>query len=107
TISGGTSNNPDLDLYLFDPNGNEVASSEFTTRQEELGYSPTMTGTYTLRVRSFRGSAPYFVDISIGKTGYARPQSATPTTVRLVPAFPPCVTANGSPGGPAGPPPRA
>jgi serine protease AprX len=100
TVSGGTSNNPDLDLYLFDPNGNEVASSEFTTRQEELGYSPTMTGTYTLRVRSFRGSAPYFVDISIGKTGYARPQSATPTTVRLVPAFQPCVTANGSHGAP-------
>jgi serine protease AprX len=100
TVTAGTTSNPDLDLFLFDPNGNQVASSEFTTRQEELGYNPTTTGTYTLRVKSFRGSASYFVDVSIGRTGYARPQAATPTTIRLVPAFEPCGAPNGSHGAP-------
>jgi serine protease AprX len=100
TISGGTAANPDFDLFLLDPNGTEVASSEFTTRQEELGFDPTLTGNYTLRVRSFRGSGPYFVDISIGRTGYARPKAATPSVVRLVPAFESC----GAPNRTHGPP---
>ena len=49
-ITGGTSNSLDFDLYLFDHTGAEVAASEFTTRQEEIGFKPPRTGTYTLRV---------------------------------------------------------
>jgi hypothetical protein len=51
-------------------------------------------------VRSFRGSGPYFVDVSFGRTGYARPKAATPSVIRLVPAFDSCGTANGVHGAP-------
>ena len=65
-IVGGSANSPDFDLYLLNPSGTTVAQSAFTTRQEELGFLPTVTGTYTVRVRSFRGSGGFFVDISAG-----------------------------------------
>jgi serine protease AprX len=95
SINGGSSNNPDFDLFLFDPNGQEVASSEFTTRQEELGYKPLIPGTYTLRVLSFNGSGGYFVDISRAQApSYARPASATPLRVPLVPAYGECTSQN-------------
>ena len=95
SINGNTSSNPDFDLFLFDPNGQEVASSEFTTRQEELGYKPTVPGTYTLRVLSFIGSGGYFVDISRPQSPtYPRPASATPLRVPLVPAYGDCTTPN-------------
>ena len=73
-IVGASSNSTDFDLYLISPSGTTVAQSEFTTRQEELGYTPTVTGTYIVRVRSFRGSGGFFVDISAGLNdpGYAR-----------------------------------
>jgi serine protease AprX len=88
----GSTNNPDFDLHLLNPSGVEVASSEFTTRQEELGFKPTVTGTYTVRVRSFRGSGQFMVDTSAGVNdpGYARPKGATPARVPLVPAFAAC-----------------
>ena len=67
----------------------EVASSEFSTRQEELGYKPPVPGTYTLRVKSFNGSGGYFVDISRPQAPppYPRPGSATPLRIPLVPAY--------------------
>jgi serine protease AprX len=63
-ISGPSATSPDFDLYLFDPGGSRVAASEFSTRQEELGYKPTTVGTYTLRVKSYRGGGDYLLDIS-------------------------------------------
>jgi hypothetical protein len=63
-VAGPTSTTTDFDLYLFDPDGLEVAWSEFITRQEELGYLPSTTGTYILRVKSFAGSGEYYVDVS-------------------------------------------
>jgi serine protease AprX len=63
-IAGATARTPDFDLYLFDPSGSLVASSPFVTRQEELGHKPLVSGTYTLRVKSYRGSGPYILDIS-------------------------------------------
>jgi serine protease AprX len=65
-VDRGSTRNPDFDLYLLDPDGNQVARSEFLTRQEEVGFTPLEPGTYTVRVRSFRGSGPFFVDISAG-----------------------------------------
>jgi serine protease AprX len=63
-VAGAFSTTTDFDLYLLDPNGGQVASSEFLTRQEEVGYLPPTTGTYVLRVKSFAGSGNYYVDVS-------------------------------------------
>ncbi|MFN7963817.1 MAG: S8 family serine peptidase [Thermoanaerobaculia bacterium] len=44
----------DLDLYLYDPNGNLVATgSTFDNAWELIDYQPAMTGNYTLKVRAF------------------------------------------------------
>src|SRR6185312_2534684 len=89
--TSGTVTNPDFDLFLFDPNGNQVASSEFQMRQEDLGYKPTITGTYTLRVLAFRGSGGYFVDISRPPVpAYEVPAAASTMNVSLVPTFTQC-----------------
>jgi hypothetical protein len=91
-LSGSTST-PNFDIYLFDPSGTEVASSEFTTRQEEFGFRPTVPGTYTLRVRSFRGSGGYFVDVSAPRpSGYPRPAAAVNLRVPLSIAYRQCST---------------
>ncbi len=62
-----SSTNPDFDLYLYNPSGTLVAKSEGTTRQETVTYSPTSTGTYKIRVKSYTGSGSYFIDISANK----------------------------------------
>jgi serine protease AprX len=94
-LSAGTSTTTDFDLFLFDPNGNQVASSEFITRQEDLGFKPTLTGTYTLRVKSFSGSGGYFVDVSTPRpSGYPRPQAAALLRVPLTIAYKPCAGPN-------------
>jgi glucose/arabinose dehydrogenase len=51
------------------------------------------------------GRALYYVAINAGQVrvvtpGYARPESATPTTVKLVPAYRACTSGNGSHGAP-------
>ena len=96
SIVGGSASSPDFDLYLISPSGTTVAQSEFITRQEEVGYTPTVTGTYIVRVRSFAGSGGFFVDISAGLNdpGYARSKGATPLRTPLVPAFAQCGSAN-------------
>jgi serine protease AprX len=104
TISGPRSSTLEFELYLLDPSGSVVASSTVhypsANRQQELGFFPTVAGNYTLRVRSFDGSGQYFLDFSVGRTGYARPQGATPNVIRLVPAFDSCGTPNHSHGAP-------
>jgi hypothetical protein len=78
-------------LYLFNPSGTQVASSARNLRQEDLGYKPTIKGTYTLRVSSLSGSGSYFVDISRSKTvSYEHPIGASPLRVPLVPAYGGC-----------------
>jgi serine protease AprX len=65
----------DFDLYLYAPDGTTLLlSSEFTTRQEEVGALPTNAGTYFLRVESFEGSGPYILDISVGTPASPPPQ---------------------------------
>ncbi len=56
--------NPDFDIYLYDPSGKLVASSEGIGRQEQILYLPAVTGTYTLEVYSYYGSGSYTVDVS-------------------------------------------
>ncbi len=54
----------DFDIYLFNPSGSQVASSTGTKRQEQILFQPTVTGTYRLRVYSYRGSGSYWFNIS-------------------------------------------
>lgn len=57
---------PDFDIYLYSPSGALLKSSLGTTRQETITYTPTQTGTYTLKAYSYKGSGSYFFDISVG-----------------------------------------
>lgn len=72
-----SSSSPDFDMMLFNPSGSLIASSLGVTRQETIGVSISTTGTYTLQVKSFTGSGPYFLDISSGST---LPPPPTPDT---------------------------
>ena len=64
-------NRPDFDMELRDPNGNLLANSISTKRQETIGVEPAIAGTYQLRVNSYRGSGPYFFDVSFGEAAVA------------------------------------
>jgi serine protease AprX len=78
SLSAGVATNPDFDLYLYNPSGSLVARSERIERQEDVSFTPTATGTYTLRVASYYGSGPFFVDVSggLGTTVTAAPTAA-------------------------------
>ncbi|AEY65929.1 S8 family serine peptidase [Clostridium sp. BNL1100] len=58
------SSSQDFDVYLYNPSGTEVASSETATRQETISYTPTTAGTYKIKVLSYKGSGSYFFDVS-------------------------------------------
>lgn len=67
----GSSLTRDFDLYLFAPDGTQIASSlGVVTRQETISkdISGTGTGTYKVRVKSFIGSGNYWLDVSAGAT---------------------------------------
>ena len=57
---------PDFDVYLYNPSNSKVAYSEGTTRQETVTFTPTVTGTYTIKVSSYSGSGAYVMDVSAG-----------------------------------------
>ena len=61
---GFLSKRPDFDLYLYNPDGQIVASSEGTERQENISYSPEKIGEYIIRVYSYRGKGDYVLDAS-------------------------------------------
>ena len=84
SLSAGFATSPDFDLYLYNPAGSLVDWSERVERQEDLSYVPPAAGTYTLRVRSYYGSGPYFVDVSAGLGAPTTP--TTPTTVTSSPS---------------------
>ena len=65
-----------LDLGALDPTGAEVAAARrvpgttdpntgtsISGRHEDLGFVPTLTGTYKLRVRSAAGAASFLLDV--------------------------------------------
>ena len=56
----------DFDIFLYNPSGTQVASSEGATRQETIKYTPTTAGTYKIRILSYRGSGSYSIDVSSG-----------------------------------------
>jgi serine protease AprX len=59
-----SSSNPDFDLYLYNPSGTQVASATGSTREDYIGYTPTVTGNYKIYVKSYAGSGSYFFDLS-------------------------------------------
>lgn len=60
----------DFDVYLYDPNGTKVAYGEGTTRQETVTFTPTVTGTYQVKVSSYSGSGGYIIDVSAGASSF-------------------------------------
>jgi serine protease AprX len=56
----------DFDLFLYDPDGNLVATSDGEERQETTMVRPAKTGTYVLRVVSYAGAGRYWLDASEG-----------------------------------------
>ena len=83
-VAAAATYSPDFDLYLYSPSGSLVAWAEQVTRQENVTFKPTATGTYTLRVASYSGSGAYVVDAS-GGFGSAAPAPA-PVTVTASPS---------------------
>ncbi|MDF2520145.1 MAG: aprX2 [Clostridia bacterium] len=61
-----SSTNPDFDIYLFNPSGTQVASGTSTMRQETINFTPTATGTYTVKIKSYTGTGSYYFDLSTG-----------------------------------------
>lgn len=56
----------DLDFYLVNPNGEEVASSASLANPESLAFEPTMAGTYLLRVTGFISVAtPFSIETTV------------------------------------------
>jgi len=96
---------PDLDMELFDPNGNPVAVSECTLdglscgsgRQETIGVRPAVAGEYTLKVYEWTGGSAiggtFQVDVSSG-----------PQTLGVAPAEGDHKAADGPGGGEPSPP---
>jgi hypothetical protein len=85
TVTVGSTYSPDFNVSLFNPSGVQVASSTTRRRQDDLGYAPTVTGTYTLRVSSSSGAGAFFVDVSAG-TGTPPPPvpDTTPPTISSI-----------------------
>jgi serine protease AprX len=80
----------DFDLYLLDPNGVVVGvPGLYVTRQEEVGFLPTQTGTWTFRIDAFDGTGPYILDVSGGSPVTPPPAPPTPPPAPPPPAPPP------------------
>jgi hypothetical protein len=72
--TGGS--DPDFDLRLIAPNGTTAAFAASSQRQDELGYLPTTTGVYKLRVSSFNDCGDFFMDVSGGEVSMQGTASA-------------------------------
>jgi serine protease AprX len=73
------SSGDDFDLFLEDPDGRRVDASTSTARQESVATGPARTGRYTLRVQTYAGTGPFFVDVS---AGLAQPPAGAPAYCR-------------------------
>lgn len=79
---------PDFDLALLDPSGSQVVTEGLSNnwRHEVMDFVPTVTGTYTVRVKSVSGAGTYGLDVSFPGTPPAPPTTPpdTPTGVNAV-----------------------
>jgi serine protease AprX len=89
--------NPDLDAWLFDPNGQQIAASTCAAgeecgygRQETLHADPTVAGIYTIRIEPFAGDpnfptdhdgdgGSFAIDLFHGPAGSSPPPPPPPT----------------------------
>lgn len=60
----GASTSKDFDIRLRAPNGTILATSDGTSRQETIGFTPSVTGAYVLLVDSYAGTGGYDLDFS-------------------------------------------
>ncbi len=56
-LSWGTT--ADIDMYLYDPSGTQVARAYTTSNPETISYNATTTGQYKIRVNAYSGSADF------------------------------------------------
>lgn len=93
--------NPDLEAWLIDPNGAELAASTCAAgnecwlgRQETLHAMPTVAGTYTIRLEPFPGDptfptdhdghgGSFSIDLFHGPAGTAPPPPPPPASVHV------------------------
>ncbi len=93
--------NPDLEAWLIDPNGTELAASTCAAddecglgRQETLHAMPTVAGAYTIRLEPFPGDptfptdhdghgGSFSIDLFHGPAGTAPPPSPPPASVHV------------------------
>ncbi len=66
SYTGAFNSSPDFDLYLYDPAGTLLAQAYTSSRQETVAARPSVTGRYTVRVKSYSGSGGYQLDLSAG-----------------------------------------
>jgi hypothetical protein len=60
SIAGfGGSGVADLDIFLYGPLGNEVARDEATNAQPVVNHCPSTPGSYTVKVKMFRGTGTF------------------------------------------------
>ena len=71
----------DFDVHLLDPSGDEVEKGEGNSdeRQDDLSHQPARTGTYTVKIVSYRGAGRFVADVSAGM-GY--PPAGAPARCR-------------------------
>ena len=62
-IAVGDMDAKDVDIQVLDPDGRTVASDTLTSPEAIVGYTPTKTGRYSVRVRLYasRDNVPSFV----------------------------------------------
>jgi arylsulfatase A-like enzyme len=80
----------DLNLFLYNPDGNLVASSKSTTaRPESVSWNARKTGTWKVGVRAARGSASYTVTAQHSTTSSSSSSSSSTTATTFDPPPPP------------------
>jgi subtilisin family serine protease len=70
---------PDLDLFLFDPNGNRIGSSGNIGGVEQIDVAVAGAGTYVYRVENWLGAdASFTLSVDIHSAGSAAPVTMLP-----------------------------
>ncbi len=67
-IIPSASGTKDFDLTVLSPTGTTLATSDRTSRQETIGFTPSTTGTYVVLVDSYAGTGGYDLDFSYAGT---------------------------------------
>lgn len=73
-----TNGDGDIDLYLYNPAGTEVAVALTTSNHEQISYLAPASGTYRVRVRLFGNTPPEGNDYQL-TINNAQPAADTPT----------------------------